>query len=318
MMTFKRILTKKTALALVLLAPGALATATCDTIAVVEKEDFETRVARRWDDAERIYHQFLDKVAFQVNICEENSAKEELISRPVNVTYLQTLTSIDDFNADEAVEDVGSHPIVYMNKQKQGRINYNKFTPIALAVAMSRADLVEAWLPFIPDVNDHKLTGWGYRQPYTLAHFAVEPHPWRERPLNLQAARQVIDLLAAKGLDFQNYVNHDQLGIYTGLPLGAGNHRPHTLDPLTIRALLYGADPNAPGTSCHGTGRRLQKEPHWYWDDDFAQKLYTDAKKLVKGKKPIRPVALVTNTLEEQRVEELALLQSFSFLTVQD
>lgn len=317
-MIFKRILTKTTALALVFLAPGALATATCDDTPVVEKEDFATRRAREFARLETLYGQYLEKIAFQVRICQSDAAKEELIARPFNIEYLKSLSSIDDFNADEAKKGVGPDPIVCMNEEQQGRINLNKFTAIALAVAMSRADLVEVWLSFVPNVNDHKLTGWGYRQPYTLAHFAVEPlYPWTGRTVPMHAALRIINLLAAKGLDFQDYVNHKELGIYTGLPLGAGNHRPHTMDPLTIRALLYGADPNASGTSCHRTGRRLQKEADGYWDNDFAEQLYTDAKKLVKGKKPIRPVELVTKTLEEQRVEELALLQSFSFLTVQ-
>ena len=317
-MTFKRILTKTTALALVFLAPGALATATCDVTPVVEKEDFATRRAREFARVEALYGQYLDKIAFQVRICQSDAAKEELIARPFNIEYLKSLSSIDDFNADEAKKGVGSDPLVYMNEEQQGRINLSKFTPIALAVAMSRADLVEVWLSFVPNVNDHKLTGWGYRQPYTLAHFAVEPlYPWTERTVPMQAALRIINLLAAKGLDFQDYVSHDQMGIYTGLPLGAGNHRPHTMDPLTIRALLYGADPNAPGTSCHGTRVRLEEQSEGgYWDNDFVEALYTDAKKQVKAKAAIRPVETVAQTLEEQRVEELALLQSFSFLTV--
>ena len=275
-------------------------------------ETFETFTWRTKYDAWQGQQQvlcngYLDLVDTQFRAATTDDERRTLVTDAFNLAYLRELKTIGEIHEGLLRAHVSEDPLVYTAADGKKRFNNDKSTPIALAIGLMRVDLVRAWLPFIPDVNARHLTAWGYRQPYTLGHHAIDPsYPNIGTPLNVEAAQEIIDLLHARGIDWHADI---ESGIYSGPPLGAGNSRDPKFDPLTIRGLLYGVKPDATGASCHNTMRRLRD------DRPFVDGLYEDAKTLVREKKPLSPMPPVACALEEKRVEEIAFLTGFSFVS---
>ena len=129
---------------------------------------------------------------------------------------------------------------------------------MGLAISLGRVDAVRAFLAVVPDVNDPILAVWGYRQPYTLAHLALDPRfPYflgDNVPLKNQL--EIIDALGERGANFNAILKNSKLDPYTNPPLAAGGPSGYAdlklMPHLQARALLYGADPAVKGSCFHG------------------------------------------------------------------
>lgn len=174
-----------------------------------------------------------------VAFAQEPSQKLALISQPINLEYLSDLKTIEDLDSKELTPDE--------------KFFYNKTTPIALAVSLDELNRVTQFLKAIPDVNDPSLTGWGYRQPYTLAHMALDPqYPKAAGDISLSTRLAIIDMLGEKRADFNAIIRADLEGVYENPPLLVGDlsGRPFKfMSELRARALLYGGDPKIIGSS---------------------------------------------------------------------
>jgi len=182
----------------------------------------------------------------------------------------------------------------------EGRLNCDKTCPLVLAVARGRNHLVSKWLSVVGDVNSWELMGWGYRQPYSLAHMALDPqYPRMRHNVPLEDRLAIVDDLGERGADFNNTGSHALMGIYNNPPLAAGTLSGHlswkevcnVATPLRARALLYGAIPDTRG-SCFG-GVHLDREPKLV---DLALKYFMERTR-AGGK--LRPVPAVKAVLKK-------------------
>lgn len=161
--------------------------------------------------------------------------KFEIVSRPMDKEKLWKFE--------------GTHDLL----EREGKPSTQKTNPLALAIVVADTNKLEKFLRCVENINDDRLAVWGYRQPYTLAHLALDPtHPlgcvdWvGDVPLGKRL--KVVDLLAQKKANFNHIIPKHP---YLNPPLAAGipEGRPFKhYQALQARALLYGADPKIKGS----------------------------------------------------------------------
>lgn len=165
------------------------------------------------------------------------SRRYAIVSVPLDRNYLCSLKNLRELDNRELTAKVG---------------NYDKTNSIALAISRGKPHLVRKFLSAIENVNEEGLTAWGYRQPYTLAHMALDPRFPLSQNVRLKDRLEIIDTLAERGADFNAIIWTDH---YNNPPLAAGDPSGHPLNiyhHLRARALLYGADPKVKGSSFQG------------------------------------------------------------------
>ncbi len=191
---------------------------------------------------------FLTHVGEKFEKASTISAKYALVSRPISRSYLKNLKEGETINRKKL------HIIVD---------HYDKSCALNLAIARGRSSLVDKFLAVVKNVNDLELTAWGYRQPYTLAHIALDPQYPAPSHVPLENRLKIIDALGEKGADFNRLLSLVEGACpYSNPPLAAGwpsggpvkKHK-----ALRARALLYGAIPSQKGTSFHGI--KLEEDP---------------------------------------------------------
>ncbi len=173
-----------------------------------------------------------------------------IVAKPLNREYLRNLSNIEELDEKLLTEGVGEGTIADANEEN---INYKKTNAFQLAVSLGRDVLVEKFLSVIPDLQDDHLTAWGYRQPYSPAHMAVNPVFPYKHTVPLENRLRIIDLLAENRCDFNVGVSNKhngvyQIGVYTNQPLWAAGNcdwcvPQNILPQLRARAMIYGADP---------------------------------------------------------------------------
>ena len=205
----------------------------------------------------------LEMFLFHVNGLFQKAAspeeKKAIISHVVNAERVARFTPQD---ALLPLSDLSAHTcesaMICVDNAGQPYLNIHKTTPLSLAVTMGKPALVDPWLSVIDDVNSDLFATWGYRQPFSLAHHGLDPeHPMYNEQATLEDRLAVLDLLAAKGADFNAMFKES---LYDNPPLAAGDPRgwggAHEVgqDALRARALLHGANPLLGGTSYAARG----------------------------------------------------------------
>lgn len=198
---------------------------------------------------------FLTDVDRAFTAASTPARKYEIVSQPINLSYLRSLKSIKELNEEELRKDVGKDPLV-CDTPSGKKINYHKTTPFSLALAVGKLDLVRKFLPVIPDVNAPELTSWGYRQPYTPAHVVLDPqYPSASQEVFLEYRLMIVDALGECGADFNAIISPSIIGAYGNPPLAAGEPEgghPKLMTQLRAVGLLYGADPARTGSCWWG------------------------------------------------------------------
>ncbi len=247
-----------------------------------------------------IYDQYVDSVSQQFD--QSSSGHYQLISKAVNVDYLSRLESLSDLDENELYKGVSRDPL-----EVELKINYDKSTPLSLAVALGKVNLVKKFLTVVDDINADELTCWGYRQPYTLAHLALDPQYPSRSDASLSDRLEIIDLIAEKGADFDRIIGHGYLGIYENPPLAAGCPSGHELkdyECFRARALLYGADPSLWGSSHQPVKLESKK---------FINLIFDYSVDVLSKNRKINPHPSVKTVLERVRDEKIEMLKKLSF-----
>lgn len=212
-------------------------------------------------------HTSLEMFLSHINILFQKAAspkeKKAIISHVVNVERVKNFTHQD---ALLPLSDLSAHTceaaMVCVDNAGQAYLNIHKTMPLSLAVTMGKPEFVEPWLSVIDDVNSDLFATWGYRQPFSLAHHGLDPaHPLYNALATLQDRLAVLDLLAAKGADFNAMFKnslYDNPPLAAGDPRGWGGAHDAGQDALRARALLHGANPLLGGTSYAARGSQYK------------------------------------------------------------
>lgn len=262
-------------------------------------------------EASLVYDDFLKDTEAEFDKASTRAKKYEVISQPINLKYLERLRDFRELDIEKLKEDVSQDPISDKNKYQE-KVNFKKTTPLTLAVSLGKAFLTQKFLTAVDDVNSRQLTGWGYRQPYTLAHMALDPqHPMALGDVSLDNRLMVIDILAEHEVNFNDVVGHNLVGIYHNPPLAAGKESGRALsifNQLRARALLYGADPIR-GGSCF-RGIRLDHESELL---EFTLNYYIER---IKAGARLNPTPAVKTELEKtarkKNIDLILLLQNIN------
>jgi hypothetical protein len=182
-------------------------------------------------------------------------AKREIASLVLNERNLFKEDLLEKWDTKALAAGVGSESTVFSDPADGKRkFNYEKTTPLMMAITAGRVGFVQKLLDVIPDVNDNLHTSWGYRQPYAAAHMALEPmYPFAfgNKEVPIEDRLSIIDLLGAHKADFNKRFDEGHMGIYTNPPLAAGTVSQQIIlgyERLQARAMLYGADPKVQGS----------------------------------------------------------------------
>ncbi|OJX11694.1 MAG: hypothetical protein BGO77_07165 [Caedibacter sp. 37-49] len=213
-----------------------------------------------------IYDQYLDLVENEFDRTEGQQNKYLIVTRPINNEYLAYLTNFKDLDEKKLTEGLSKD----LKEIKDCPIptfffeNTEKTTPISMAVSLGKASLVQKFLSVIDDVNSDHCLAWGYRQPYTLAHMALDPqYPLAKAFVSKEDRLAIVDALAQKKADFNLIAKtHD----YRNPPLAAGEASGRELREISsflrARALLHGADPELCGSSFFGVILKYKFSPY--------------------------------------------------------
>ena len=198
------------------------------------------------------FKEFLDDAERRFDAAPSRVAQFEIVSEPVNRETLARLKSFDEYDKEALTSGVGPGAFLYTDDENKERFNTAKTNALMIAIAFGDIRRVKKFLPVIDDVNAPLLTAWGYRQPYTVAHMALDPRfPESTSKVPLINRLQILDLLGEAGANFNINLVSRYVGVYMNPPLVAAglNSRHAYTDPLRARALLYGADPVVKGSS---------------------------------------------------------------------
>lgn len=191
--------------------------------------------------------EYLEWTERRFNAALTQEEQYNIVSQPANLDYLESLNSFQEFDEKKAILNEGNSPYLYVNQE-------NKYcphtTPIALSISLGSVDFTKKFIAVVGDVNNHTLATWGYRQPYTLAHLALDPqYPKAKNDIPLETRLAIIDVLGEKKANFNQIILCND---YQNPPLAAGDPsgRPfNDYKKFRARALLYGADPTIVGSS---------------------------------------------------------------------
>jgi hypothetical protein len=204
---------------------------------------------------------FLDRIEERFDKAATNAARYDVVSQPINRVYLESLEEGQPIRGNLLYVDISRDPFL----REAGDENSEKTCPLALAVSLGRVYLVDKFLTAVKDPNAPELATWGYRQPYTLAHLALDPrYPLAPAQIGLKDRLMIVDAIAEKGANFNAilYPNPNRwIHTYRNPPLAAGESHYHQLNIINhvrARALLYGADPSFGGSSFHGVKDDLE------------------------------------------------------------
>ncbi len=213
-----------------------------------------------------IYDQYLDLVENEFDRTEGQQNKYLIVTRPINNEYLDRLKNLKDLDEKKLTEGLSKDlkeikdclsPTFFFG-------NTEKTTPISIAVSLGKASLVQKFFSVIDDVNSDHCLAWGYRQPYTLAHMALDPqYPLAKAFVSKEDRLAIVDALAQKKADFNRIARtHD----YRNPPLAAGEPSGRELREISsflrARALLHGADPELGGSSFFGVTLKYAHSPY--------------------------------------------------------
>lgn len=239
--------------------------------------------ASQTDKALCAYLGFLRAVDGLFTSADTREDKAAIVAHLLDTELVETYSpqTQSSFVLSDFQGEVCDHYYVCPTADGGNRLNVEKTTPLALAVSLGQKDLVARWLEPVDNINDLKHTSWGYRQPVHPMGQAIDPeHPVFNPHVPREDRLEIIDLLAAKGADFNAMLPeslYDNPAIAAGEPRGWGGGMRVGQDVLRVRALLYGADPTLKGTSYHPSiiRRDLRK-------NDFIAELHAQEKHLMQ------------------------------------
>ncbi|AIL13613.1 hypothetical protein IM40_09180 [Candidatus Paracaedimonas acanthamoebae] len=243
-----------------------------------------------------IFDDYLQQIEGEFDHTLSSANKYKVISRPINIEYLQSVKNLQDLDEKQLTTGVSADPLAIRDPSngKFIRDNYDKTTALSLAISLGKQDLVEKFLMVVPDVNDLALTAWGFRQLYTLAHMALDPSfPKSSQPVPLEIRLAIVDTLFKKWANFNAIVKPN---IYANPPLTAGKTHLACFDEvysLQARALLYGADPTLKGTSFYGID--LGSE----WNKFLMETLFKQYIEMIDLRKKTAPTPTVLQHLHD-------------------
>lgn len=253
----------------------------------------ESAQATIWDD-------YLAQVEGEFDRATTPQKKYEIISEPVNREYLESLNSISDLDLLKLKMGVGKGVLSYMATDGRELENNSRVTALNLAISLGKVDAVRKFLGVVSDVNADELTSWGFGQPYYPAHCALDPYYPKSKGINMRSRLEIIDILAAKGADFNRVFRY----IYANTPLSAGEPRGcfvdrDNIDRLRARALIYGADPALKGSSNIDVRFKPESRKGIYYP--ITQHLVDYHFEVVtqKGSQAVRPVPAVIKIMLE-------------------
>ncbi len=248
-----------------------------------------------------IYDQYLDLIENEFDHTEGHQNRYLIVTRPINDEYLEKLKNLKDLDKKKLTEGLSRdlkeikdcpYPTFFFE-------NTEKTTPISIAVSLGKVSLVKKFLSVIEDVNSDHCLAWGYRQPYTLAHMALDPqYPLAKAFVSKEDRLAIVDALAQKKADF-NYIvrTHD----YKNPPLSAGEPSGRELREISTflraRALLFGADPELGGSSFSGV--RLKYTYSTYKNNSLTQECLKQYLEKVSLGEAVSPLPKVLDHLKE-------------------
>lgn len=296
------------------------------------------------------YARFFSHVEKEFDAAKTTEEKLRIVSMPLNFSAIRSVKESDDIDLNELRKDEKGQPITITMDGKSGYCRYDLLkgglnpglvfdfmlicpktkTPrlsssdginvLALVISQAKTELLQKFLSVVEDINSPLFAVYGYRQEYTLAHVALDPHgvggygPFAAElkgELPLEKRLEIIDMLAQKGLDFNG--NHASGSYYVNPPLAAGQPRGDHSGPRQkqsrIRAFLYGADPLIWGSSFTMGGMlNTNKYASFPWDE-----VLEDAINLSKKGIKITPCDFVKDRLTEAKARKIKELQALSF-----
>lgn len=249
-----------------------------------------------------IWEDYLKDVEGKFDAAPTITQKYKIITEPINKDYLdRQQTPYQNLNEALLRAGVSCDPLVYEDKGSgQKRLNWQKTVPLAVAISLGRRDLVLKFLTAIENVNDPVLTTWGFCQPYTLAHIALDPqYPRASQDVPLENRLLIIDALGENGADFNAIIDICNMGgVYTNPPLAAGKPSGRVEDTfiqVRARALLYGADPQKTGSSFSGINLNCEKPLLSYALNYYIER--------IKARAKVFPAPLVMDYLKRMALE---------------
>jgi hypothetical protein len=262
--------------------------------------------------AKDIFSKYLEVVMTEFDAACSKDEKYEIVKRPFHRDYLGILTDVSDIDDAKLYGGVSLDPIKVTLKDNTKILNYNKANILVIAICKANVGIVRKLLTVVDDVNDPELTGWGYRQPFMPAHFALDPNYYLSsyRDSSIRDIITIIDMLASKGADFNMIIRHSYPGIYHNPPLTAGSLNNHNDLPtrlkLQARALVYGADPELRGSSFYAFP--VTKDERGRYPTALYQAAFDSYLELNKAGVELNPVDSVKEIFRNIKTERMAAL----------
>ncbi len=236
-----------------------------------------------------IHEQYLDLIEKEFDRTEGHQNRYLIVTRPINNEYLEKLQNFEDLDEKKLTEGLSRET--------------EKTTPISIAVSLGKVSLVQKFLSVIDDVNSDHCLAWGYRQPYTLAHMALDPqYPWAKTPVSLEDRLMIIDILAQKNADFNRI---EIASTQYKPPLIAGDSSSHEVQKIRIflraRAILFGADPYLIEPTSHEV--MLKYPDSSYKSNNLTRECLNQYLKKISWGEPVDPLPKILDHLKKAAFE---------------
>lgn len=199
------------------------------------------------------HRSFIEKWANDIDQLPTKKARFEAIARPMDgIKLCNPYWDLIDLKSlyGEVSPDIFTFTTVVDGVEIKTE-NIDKTNLLMLAINHGYATIVAKLLRHIDDVNDPRLSAWGYRQPYFPTHMILAPPMLTS--VCLKDRLTIVDLLGQKGADFNIRPGHFGTCLYDNppliVPMLTSTHANPDVEKLMARALLYGADPSVKGSS---------------------------------------------------------------------
>ena len=205
-----------------------------------------------WDD-------YLANVEQRFDAAGSPADKYSIISEPLNLEYLYSASwegiAPAALDLTKLHKDVNRGDMIKVTTDQRLVCQFRKTHPLALTISCGKSALLAKFLKVVPHDNLKDLMTWGYRQPYNMAHLALDPSYPSIAGIADTARLEIIDLLSHKHINWNYIYPANQLGVYENPPLSAGEPSGRCSGnraQLRASAILRGADPYKKGSSFGG------------------------------------------------------------------
>ena len=180
----------------------------------------------------------LNEIYNRVKRATTQEEKLSLILKPINKKRIFELSKEWEnlgTSIEQIAQNILGNPKLYEFDDTSSESTFNVTHGLALAICSLNVGVCQYFVEHIPDINDNKITVWGYRQPYSPLHLVLDPgghifylhFDGEHEQDTIERGIKIIQILARKKANPNNVGHINSGGIYNNPPIAAGEPSGH-------------------------------------------------------------------------------------------